>query len=336
MLNVGIGLTSKCNCNCEHCYSRIYGNNTFLDTGTLFNFFKTFQIESVNFGTGESFYHPDFLTIIHHLYQKNVKISVTTNGYTIANMTDEQLKLLHDVDFSLDFPMENLHDASRQPGCFQLVRDGIARCKKLGVTCSIAWCLTPDNCIYIHEMLCLCKMWDVFLRINIYKPVDGKKGFTYPLFWESMNDLFKWGNIISVSEGIVNAAIGNRYGLCGCNPSNLRIFPNGTMSSCVYVQNDGMTLEKACGMSEEDLVGYFQCQYEIPENSICTGCPDFPVCRAGCMARRKISGRDRDEFCYLDMDKAPQFERVVYSDKKSELFVHSNYICTFIMEPRSN
>ena len=91
MLNVGIGLTSKCNCNCEHCYSRIYGNNTFLDTGTLFNFFKTFQIESVNFGTGESFYHPDFLAIIHHLYQKNVKISVTTNGYTVANITDEQL-----------------------------------------------------------------------------------------------------------------------------------------------------------------------------------------------------------------------------------------------------
>ena len=54
------------------------------------------------------------------------------------------------------------------------------------------------------------------------------------------------------------------------------------------------------------------------------------------MARRKISGRDRDEFCYVEMDKAPQFERIVYSDKKSELFVHSNYICTFIMEPRRN
>ena len=117
MLNVGIGLTSKCNCNCEHCYSRIYGNNSFLDTETLFKFFKTFQIESVNFGTGESFYHPDFLSIIHYLHQKNIKISVTTNGYTVANMTDAQLKLLHDVDFARCQPTARMFQISEGWNC---------------------------------------------------------------------------------------------------------------------------------------------------------------------------------------------------------------------------
>lgn len=334
MLNVGIGLTSKCNCNCAHCYSRIYGNNTYLDKNLLLKFLDTFQIDSVNFGTGESCYHPDYIEIIQYLEKKNIKISVTTNGYTVSKMTDEQLRMLHDVDFSLDYPTEELHDKSREEGCFQLVEEGIRRCKKLGITCSIAWCLTPDNSSYIKEMFRLCKNWNVFLRINVYKPVERKSGFSYELFWNSVNSLFKWGDIISISEGIVNAAIQNTKGLKGCNSNNLRIFPNGTMSSCVYVKSEGMTIEKACNLSEKNLLEVFQYQYEIPKETLCKECKDFMLCNAGCMARRKITGVDKDEFCYINKSKKPEFERIVFSESKPELFIHSNYICTFIMEPR--
>lgn len=337
MLNVGIGLTSKCNCNCNHCYSRIYGNREFLDKEKLFVFFDSFDIESVNLGTGESFYHPDYIDIVKYLYEKNVKVSVTTNGYTVSKMSDKQLYMLHDVDFSLDYPTEKLHDSVRKNGCFELVKKGVLRCKKLGITCSIAWCLTPENCDYIKEMYLLCKQWGIFLRINVYKPVESKKGFTYGLFWKSMNELLKWGDIISISEGIINAAINNSQNLTGCNPRNLRIFPDGTMSSCVYVPNESMTLAKACSMTEDQLLKYFHEQYQIEEKSRCHKCDVFEKCMAGCMARRKIANLDKDEFCFMDKGEKPNFERIVFSSNNtSDLFIHSNYICTLIMEPRED
>ena len=334
MINVGVGLTSKCNCSCEHCYSRIYGNNKFLNTELLMRFFEKFKIGNVNFGTGESFFHPDFLSIIDYLNKKRVTISVTSNGYTISKMDNEELTKLHDIDFSLDYPDEKMHDSSRTKGCFQMVMDGIERCKDLGVTCSIAWCLTPENSPYIEDMMMLCHSLGIFLRINIYKPVEGKKGFEYKDFWDAINRLFLYGDIVSISEGIINAAIDNKNSLIGCNNHNLRIFPDGTMSSCVYVQNRDMTLEKACMMRESELLCQFQKQYETVDNEMCVQCEKYSICKAGCMARRKISERLRDEFCFVDRKEKPQFNRIVFSKNNSDRFIHSNYICTIIMEPR--
>lgn len=334
MLNVGIGLTSRCNCSCEHCYSRIYGNNSFLNTHLLMRFFEKFQIGSVNFGTGESCFHPDFLSIIDYLYKKGVRISVTSNGYTITKLDDINLAKFHDVDFSLDYPDMKMHDDARRVGCYQMVMDGIKRCRSLGVTCSIAWCLTPENSLYVEDMMKLCHSLGVFLRINIYKPVGGKKGFEYKEFWNAINSLFLYGDIVSISEGIVNAAIDNKNSLTGCNCHNIRIFPDGTMSSCVYVPNRKMTLKKACMMNERELLCQFQEQYEIPDDEVCIQCEKFSLCKAGCMARRRISGRLRDEFCFIDREEPPKFNRIVFSQSDSGMFVHSDYICTMIMKPR--
>ena len=331
MLNIGIGLTSMCNCNCSHCYSRIYGNQTFLDTNRLFKFVNRHDINSVNFGTGESFFHPDFREILSVLVEKGIKVSLTTNGYTITKMEDLDVRKLHDVDFSLDYPSAELHNMNRQTGCFEMVIDGIRRCKALGVTASIAWCLTPQNSIYIPEMVSLCKKENVFLRVNIYKPVPGSHGFSYKQFWESINNLFKYGNIISCSEGIVNAAINNKSECHGCNSRNIRIFPDGTVSSCVYIQNKGITIEDVCEMTEDELATCFSLQYELPKSSACRECKYHTLCYGGCLARRVIAGSSIDEFCFID-NYQPTFERIVFSEKQADYFVHSNYICTIIME----
>lgn len=215
-----------------------------------------------------------------------------------------------------------------------MVMDGISRCKSLGITCSIAWCLTPENSSYIEDMFSLCHSLGIFLRINIYKPIEGKRGFTYKEFWNAVNNLLLYGDIVSISEGIVNAAINNRNSFIGCNFHSLRIFPNGTVSSCVYVPNKNMTLEKACMMTESELLQQFQIQYEIPNDELCLKCEKIRICKAGCMARRRISGRVRDEFCFVDREEKPKFSRIVFSKSKPDMFVHSNYICTMIMEPR--
>lgn len=335
MLNLGIGLTSKCNCECSHCYSRIYGNHLFLNKEKIIRFVNTFSVKSVNFGTGESWFHPDFIEILHFLYENGVETSLTSNGYTVSKMSDSDLRLLHDVDFSLDYPEEKLHDSNRQPGCFNMVKDGLERCKRNNVTPSIAWCLTPDNASYIKDMYNLCKKQGVFLRINVYKPIYSMRGFTYEEFWKSMDDLLYYGNIISISEGILNAALNNKNGFKGCNPLNIRIFPDGTMSSCVYVNNHDLDIGSACKLTESELLASFSNQYESVDD-ICKDCSLLHMCNGGCMARKKIAKSTIDEFCFVQKNDIPSFRRIEYSDRKPELFVHSEYICTIIMEPRKD
>ena len=97
-----------------------------------------------------------------------------------------------------------------------------------------------------------------------------------------------------------------------------------------------MTIEKACRMTEKQLRTYFCRQYQIEEKSYCHECELFVKCNAGCMARRKIANLDKDEFCYMEKAEKPKFDRVVYSPHSSELFVHSSYLCTLIMEPRED
>ena len=88
--SLGIGLTSKCNLDCPHCYSK----NLIKDTITLSEvkqLLKKFpQLKKVNFGTGESILNPDLNKIIDYFYQNQIKIGLTSNGLTIAEVISRE------------------------------------------------------------------------------------------------------------------------------------------------------------------------------------------------------------------------------------------------------
>jgi len=87
-LEVGIGTTGLCNLNCSHCYSRKYSDkNITLDN--IKRLFTSVDITSVNFGTGENILNPEFKDILEFFHEKNVKMSLTTNGYTVSKLSNE-------------------------------------------------------------------------------------------------------------------------------------------------------------------------------------------------------------------------------------------------------
>jgi MoaA/NifB/PqqE/SkfB family radical SAM enzyme len=59
---------------------------------------------SVNLGTGENSMHPDFLPILNFLRAQPIKLTITSNGHSIAILDDEHVRAFHDVEFSLDYP----------------------------------------------------------------------------------------------------------------------------------------------------------------------------------------------------------------------------------------
>ena len=72
-------------------------------------------VRSVNLGTGENGMHPDFQRILTFLKSQPAKLTITSNGHSIAILNDEDVRAFHDVEFSLDYPTEVEQDAATIP-----------------------------------------------------------------------------------------------------------------------------------------------------------------------------------------------------------------------------
>ena len=78
-------------------------------------------MRSVNLGTGENGMHPEFKAILGYLRTKPVKLTITSNGHSVAVLEDNELRAFHDIEFSLDYPTQAEQDAQR--GQWQLGTD---------------------------------------------------------------------------------------------------------------------------------------------------------------------------------------------------------------------
>lgn len=153
---IGAGLTNACTFSCRHCYSGGGRNPVHMDIGILLRFIEKCGADSINLGTGESCLHPEFHGALEEFHRRDIPVALTTAGPSVEAMSDTELSRLHDIDFSLDFPGEDLHDRWRAPGAFKMVMDGISRCRKLGVTASVAMCLMEQNAGFMEAMCRLC------------------------------------------------------------------------------------------------------------------------------------------------------------------------------------
>jgi len=332
-LSLGIGLTNKCNLNCPHCYSR-GEEEQFISISDIMKLEQNLRINSINFGTGESFLHPQFEQIIKLLHSKGIKLSLTTNGYTVANMSDDLLQLFNDIDFSLDFPDEQKHNQFRQGNVTSDIRKGIDRCKKLGVECSFATALMNVNYNVIDKICALAQSLDINLRVNIYKPVHTNRfKLSYDQFWDGITMLLQCSKLISCSEPIVNAVLQNKTldGGSPCGKKSLRIKPNGKVSTCVYLQNTNTTINELIKAQQNTSNKSFDFEHlhVIPE--ICRNCEYVTYCQGGCMARRFYLGdvNKEDEFCFMSKGNIPKLN-VQWAEKKD--LVHSDYLCTIIVQ----
>src|SRR6516162_6775892 len=79
---LGLGLTNECNLACSFCYR----DPTRLDRLSLE------QVRSVNLGTGENGMHPDFAEFVDYLRSEPIKLTITSNGYSIAALDDAEVR----------------------------------------------------------------------------------------------------------------------------------------------------------------------------------------------------------------------------------------------------
>ena len=244
MFSVGIGLTNNCNLHCAHCY-RDQDQIHNLTLGDIKKVCSSLEISSVGLGTGENGLNPEYLAILEYLGSLGIKLTLASNGYTLAITPDEMMKLFRDVEFSIDFSDRRRQDLFRGKGNWQTVLDGIERCGRLGIKVSILAVLMNVNYSELGRLAQFAASLGANFRVNVYQPVFTDRFMvTYDQYWRAYQILFDHSEIISVTEPLVNSFLGlNHLNGTPCGGQSLRITPDRRLKACVYWPESNLTID---------------------------------------------------------------------------------------------
>ncbi len=205
---LGLGLTNECNLSCAFCY-RDPTRTDRLTLDQVKSVMACLPVRSVNLGTGENGMHPDFKAILHFLRTQPIKLTITSNGHSVAVLDDGELRAFHDIEFSLDYPTQAEQDAQRGDGNWELIHQQAERCVRLGVPVTIVAVMMRANYLRLVEVARVAKKFDAPLRINVYQSVQSDiYALTYQEYWEGFRRLFAETDVIAIGEPLVRAMAG--------------------------------------------------------------------------------------------------------------------------------
>lgn len=304
---LGIGLTNECNLACAFCY-RDASRVDRLSLDQINAVMECLPVRSVNLGTGENGMHPDFKPILADLRTQPIKLTITSNGHSIAVLQDHDLQAFHDIEFSLDYPNQAEQDSQRGQGNWGLIHQQAERCVLLGVPVTFVAVMMKSNYSRLAEVARVAKRFDAPLRVNVYQAVRSDLySLTYEEYWNGFRKLFEGTDVIAIGEPLVRAMTGLPPLEGGCGISTVRITPRATTQPCVYWPGPGEPLQELI-QSRSEILGSmaFEQARTVPE--ACQSCEFLDSCQGGCSGRRVLQGAlgQPDYYCPIIRGERPQ------------------------------
>src|ERR1700729_3623041 len=308
-ISLGLGLTNECNLSCAFCY-RDPARTDRLSLEQVKSVMDRFPIRSVNLGTGENGMHPEFKAILAYLRTQPVKLTITSNGHSVAVLEDSELRAFHDIEFSLDYPTQAEQDAQRGDGNWELIHRQAERCLRLGVPVTIIAVMMKANYLRLAEVARVAKQFDAPLRVNVYQAVRSDVyALSYEEYWEGFRRLFAETDVIAIGEPLVRAMAGMPPRRGGCGVSTVRVTPRATTQPCVYWPGSGEPLSDliSTGLDILDSAPFAQAR-TLPE--ACQPCEFRDSCHGGCAGRRRLQGAllEPDSYCPIIRGERPRLE----------------------------
>ncbi|HTZ95647.1 MAG TPA: radical SAM protein [Terriglobales bacterium] len=296
-ISLGLGLTNECNLSCSFCY-RDPTRTDRLSLEQVKSVMERLPIRSVNLGTGENGMHPEFKAILAYLRSQPVKLTLTSNGHSVAVLEDNEVRAFHDVEFSLDYPTEAEQDSQRGKGNWELIQRQAERCVRLGVPVTIIAVMMKSNYLRLAEVARVAKQFEAPLRVNVYQAVRSDiYALTYEEYWEGFRRLLAETDVIAIGEPLVRAMVGLPPLRGGCGVSTVRVTPRGTTQPCVYWPGTGEPLSDLISMGRDILDSApFRQARMLPE--ACQLCEFRDSCHGGCAGRRRLQGALLEPDCY--------------------------------------
>jgi len=308
-ISLGLGLTNECNLACAFCY-RDPTRADRLSLDQVKDVMARLPVRSVNLGTGENGMHPDFKAILAYLRTQPVKLTITSNGHSVAVLEDSELRAFHDIEFSLDYPTQGEQDAQRGSGNWALIQQQAERCEQLEIPVTVVAVMMKSNYLRLADVARVAQRFDAPLRVNVYQTVRSDiYALSYAEYWEGFRRLFEETDVIAIGEPLVRAMAGLPPMAAGCGVSTVRVTPRGTTQPCVYWPGSGEPLPDlmAAGINILSSTPFEQAR-TLPQT--CNPCEFRASCHGGCAGRRRLQGAllEPDVYCPIVRGERPKLE----------------------------
>jgi radical SAM protein with 4Fe4S-binding SPASM domain len=308
-ISLGLGLTNECNLSCAFCY-RDPSRTDRLSLDQVKAVMERLPVRSVNLGTGENGMHPNFKAILAYLRTRPVKLTITSNGHSIAVLEDNELHDFHDVEFSLDYPDQEEQDAQRGAGNWALVVQQAERCVRLGIPVTVIAVMMKSNYLRLAEVARVAKKFGAPLRLNVYQSVRSDiYALSYDEYWAGFERLFAETDVIAIGEPLVRAMAGLPPRKGGCGVSTIRVTPRATTQPCVYWPGSGEHLSDLISAGTGILSSApFEQARILPQ--ACEPCEFRESCHGGCAGRRRLQDAllQPDPYCPVIRGDRPRIE----------------------------
>jgi len=308
-ISLGLGLTNECNLTCAFCY-RDPTRADRLSLEQVKAVMERLPVRSVNLGTGENGMHPDFKAILAYLRTRSIKLTITSNGHSVAILEDNELRAFHDIEFSLDYPTQAEQDAQRGFGNWELIQQQAKRCVRLGNPVTIIAVMMKSNYLRLADVARVAKQFDAPLRVNVYQAVRSDAyALSYEEYWEGFRRLFAETDVIAIGEPLVRAMAGLPPLRAACGVSTIRVTPRATTQPCVYWPGSGEPLADLISAGSDILNSTpFEQARTLPQ--ACEPCEFRDSCHGGCAGRRRLQGAllQPDSYCPIIRGQRPRLE----------------------------
>lgn len=294
---LGLGLTNDCNLSCSFCY-RDTSRIDRLNLADVRAVIESLPVRSVNLGTGENGLHPDFDAIVAYLAAQPLKLTMTSNGYSVSVLSDDQLKIFSDIEFSIDYPTQEEQDGQRGVGNWELIHAQAARCRRLGVPVTFIAVMMRSNYDRLAEIAALGKPYGAPLRVNVYQSVKSDAfALTYDEYWNAFERLFAATDVVAIGEPLVRAMAGLPPRNGGCGVATVRVTPRATVQPCVYWPGVGQKLNALLDSGPSIVSSEPFVEARTLPNA-CQSCVHVAACRGGCAGRRRLQHSLTEPDCY--------------------------------------
>ncbi len=370
--NIGWTVGNYCNARCGHCYSwKVRKDSeeylTYGDIDRVVDQLLRLGIKTVNLGGNEPIYtngrsiHDTKLPyIIRRLHSADIVVGLTTNGVSFFYLDKhypDELRMVNDIDFSLDSPFESEHDDNREGGrLYRLVIKAIQRSLSIGIDCSIIACGMRTNFDrkYLSAYLSLSNMLGCEFRVNTLKPIEPELQPDMPTpkqYFEGFSFLMNNSDCVTLGESCITALTESGTNGCPCGTVSFRINAKTRdgripINPCVYMHEfktgNLLTDDIFDIIKSEEFLGFSDRCKNLPQSCKDSGCKYLESCRGGCAARTyfvKGTLNDKDPYCPLDYLQANPMPALPVRPPigcSHGIRVHDNYLCTWIGEAHKN
>lgn len=357
--NVGWGPVSKCNMNCQFCYSKMRRKDGVdLQYSDWINFISDNhqRINSINYGTGENTLDKNWFKLISFIRNNypHIRQSLTTNGY-LAEATLNQdclsafVQGIDEVDVSLDYCDERLHTEFRgQPKAYSWAINTLELCQKYNKSATIVF-LGSDSNLKQHNIDGLFKIAQehgAILRMNMYRPTEGINEFTkkfivsYDTFVNALTYISEKYSIIALNDALFSSFLTNQTVQDPSGARAIRILSDGSITPSTYLIDKKFVVANIKEKNVLERLEYNDSFKKIVKKVIpkeCLGCVYQDSCAGGVYDRRILwygTLNKKDPYCpsiFVERNKKPL--NIANVKFKS---VHDGYLPTIFFSPGRN